>query len=441
MATESKGGYSNECVSPPPNDYECPICQMLLCEPLQIAKCGHRFCKACLEPEMRKDVPLCPLDRDEIEVDKVFTDQACHRAIQSLIVKCLNASDGCEWTGEIRDALEHQNVCPHERVQCTNENCEEVLPRQEIEKHSQNSCQWRGEICEYCNEKYSFFLGEEHKLHCSHLPIECVNGCDYKEIPRHEMAKHIADFCPLTVVECSYSKAGCNIKMKRSELPKHLDLTVQTHLDLAYSCLTTMEHCYRELASHMEKNKALFEDIQDRLSELERQPTKYDGRFLWKINKYSHRLAEAKNGRNVDIYSDPFYTGRYGYKLKCCVTLNGDGDAKDKYISIFLIIMRGKYDALLPWPYSNRIKFVLIDQKRYKTQRKNIIMDIVPDVTLEGYQRPKSERNPGVGIWKFAAHDVVENEGYVVGDEMFIKCEVEPFDILQHSTEGTEDYE
>jgi hypothetical protein len=35
--------------------------------------------------------------------------------------------------------------------------------------------------------------------------------------------------------------------------------------------------------------------------------------------------------------------------------LNGDGSGKKTHLSLFIVIMRGEYDALLPWPFRNKV--------------------------------------------------------------------------------------
>ena len=41
--------------------------------------------------------------------------------------------------------------------------------------------------------------------------------------------------------------------------------------------------------------------------------------------------------------------------MRASVSLNGDGDGEGNYMSIYIIIMRGKYDALLPWPFNQNV--------------------------------------------------------------------------------------
>lgn len=51
-----------------------------------------------------------------------------------------------------------------------------------------------------------------------------------------------------------------------------------------------------------------------------------------------------------------FYTAKYGYKLCLRLYLNGDGTGKRTHLSLFIVIMKGEYDALLPWPFRNKVR-------------------------------------------------------------------------------------
>ena len=57
MAADQKipelGGYDFEFVSVVPDDFECPVCQLTMKDPIQIGGCGHRLCNTCLGSLMR----------------------------------------------------------------------------------------------------------------------------------------------------------------------------------------------------------------------------------------------------------------------------------------------------------------------------------------------------------------------------------------------------
>ena len=73
----------------------------------------------------------------------------------------------------------------------------------------------------------------------------------------------------------------------------------------------------------------------------------HNGQLLWKITEFARRRNEAVSGKQVSLYSPCFYTSRDGYKMCARIFLNGDGMGRGTHISLFLVVMRGQYDALL----------------------------------------------------------------------------------------------
>ena len=67
----------------------------------------------------------------------------------------------------------------------------------------------------------------------------------------------------------------------------------------------------------------------------------YDGMLIWKISDYARRKKDAMFGRTLSLFSQPFYTDRYGYKLCARVYLNGDGMGKSTHMSLYIVVMRG----------------------------------------------------------------------------------------------------
>ena len=74
-------------------------------------------------------------------------------------------------------------------------------------------------------------------------------------------------------------------------------------------------------------------------------------------------VGGARTGRIVSLYSAPFYTSRHGYKMCLRVYLNGDGTSRETHLPFFLTLMKGEYDALLQWPFSQPVTLMLLDQE------------------------------------------------------------------------------
>lgn len=59
---------------------------------------------------------------------------------------------------------------------------------------------------------------------------------------------------------------------------------------------------------------------------------------------------------NEEFWFSAFYTAKYGYKVCLRVYLNGDGTGKGTHVSLFFVVMKGDYDALLPWPFRHKVR-------------------------------------------------------------------------------------
>eukprot|EP00118_Oscarella_pearsei_P019615 m.209113 g.209113 ORF g.209113 m.209113 type:complete len:596 (+) comp39725_c1_seq29:2949-4736(+) len=146
----------------------------------------------------------------------------------------------------------------------------------------------------------------------------------------------------------------------------------------------------------------------------------YDGILRWKITEFQRRQSEARAGKRLSIYSPPFYTARTGYKMCARVYLNGDGMGKGSHLSLFFVIMKGEYDALLPWPFQQRVTFTLINQEH----QNHISDNFQPDPSSTSFRRPVSEMNVASGCPLFVPLDDLSKRGYVNDDTIFIRVEV-----------------
>lgn len=88
-------------------------------------------------------------------------------------------------------------------------------------------------------------------------------------------------------------------------------------------------------------------------------PVKPQPGFFWGPN------CRVLGGRLVPGFalSDPrcvclltaFYTSKYGYKMCLRVYLNGDGTGRGTHLSLFFVVMKGPNDALLRWPFNQKV--------------------------------------------------------------------------------------
>lgn len=150
----------------------------------------------------------------------------------------------------------------------------------------------------------------------------------------------------------------------------------------------------------------------------------YDGTLVWKIRDYDRRKRDAVNGRTLSLYSQPFYSHRFGYKMCARVYLNGDGMGKTTHMSLFFVIMRGEYDPLLNWPFRQKVTLTLLDQS---LEKRHLTDHFQPDPNSSSFKKPESEMNVASGCPLFVSHAVLENpaNGYLKEDTIFIRIVVD----------------
>ncbi|CAH2328545.1 TNF receptor-associated factor 3 isoform X1 [Pelobates cultripes] len=152
----------------------------------------------------------------------------------------------------------------------------------------------------------------------------------------------------------------------------------------------------------------------------------YNGVLIWKIRDYKRRKQEAVMGKTLSLYSQPFYTSYFGYKMCARVYLNGDGMGKGTHLSLFFVIMRGEYDALLPWPFKQKVSLMLMDQG---PSRRHLGDAFKPDPNSSSFKKPTGEMNIASGCPVFVAQTVLENGTYIKDDTIFIKVIVDTSDL------------
>ncbi|KAG5272965.1 hypothetical protein AALO_G00171220 [Alosa alosa] len=161
-------------------------------------------------------------------------------------------------------------------------------------------------------------------------------------------------------------------------------------------------------------------EMEGRLREM--AATTFDGVFIWRISDFTKKRQDAIAGRAHAMFSPAFYTSKYGYKMCLRIYLNGDGTGRGTHLSLFFVVMRGQSDALLKWPFNQKVTLMLLDQ----SNREHIIDAFRPDVTSSSFQRPVSEMNIASGCPLFCPLSKLEGKNsYIRDDTIFIKAIVD----------------
>ena len=148
--------------------------------------------------------------------------------------------------------------------------------------------------------------------------------------------------------------------------------------------------------------------------------------YTWKIANFTRKLAQAKsNNDDGSIESEPFSTS-HGYKMKLVVNFNEAPYGYAGYMGVYLILMKSDRDGTLPWPFTKRYKFVVVDQQDDLSQRQNIEEALTPNGMQEEFKRPIQRENKGMGSPQFVKHSTLRTRQYIRDHVVYIKILVDP---------------
>ena len=220
-------------------------------------------------------------------------------------------------------------------------------------------------------------------------------------------------------------------QVQRREAESHLQSATRIHLDLACVMLNDTQEELKETTRKLEEKfnssqRELNETrrkLEERINALElNRQMQCPEEHRWKISGFSEVLRQAKTRQKVRIESDPFY--KYGYKCNLILYPNGNGSRKNTHLSLYFVIMKGEYDAALPWPFHKNVTISLIDQQENLNDRMNIVKSFMLDSERINFARPVTDKNTPLGFPEFMPQNQLKKRRYVVDDTLFIQVKV-----------------
>ena len=415
------GGFDCDFVEKPPKQFQskCPKCTLTLREPYQTTCCGYGFCQVCIE-ELKSENKQCPSCKSE-KFDG-FEDKRLKRSLYEFKVHCSNKKRGCRWIGKLGELQNHLNANPTQprqlegcmavHVNCLH--CTKPFQRSIINAHQSDQCPKRPYSCVHCKNFNSHYedVATNHWPVCGYYPVRCPGKCG--EAPeRQNLEKHIANECPLTVVDCNYKHVGCEVRLPREDMPTHLSESIGVHLMLQAAshetlaamlkaeneslgkldtalqvkkltdgmkqlCDSTLSHMSLNIASHKQleaENKLLKTKCGKLLLESD-QFKKQIATLLKDVQVIQTSLIpscpadvtmtdfEQHKKDDDQWFSLPFYSHPKGYKMCLRVDANGHGQGKNTHTSVYIHLMKGEFDDQLKWPFRGEVTVKLLNQKQ-----------------------------------------------------------------------------
>ncbi|NWU36653.1 TRAF2 factor, partial [Hylia prasina] len=436
----------------------------------------NAICQKCKEED-----PNTLGEESLLAEERAFGDAAINKEISELRVHCVTL--GCSWSGIMKDFEEHQSLCEYALIPC-HTGCGHVVMRRKLADHLENGCVNNVTVCQQCHcslagSEYQnslqlvliissafffFFFQQSHstssasKDRCCFSEVGCAFRGSKEKMKEHEnssvgahMLLLLQHMRQLQGTLCSAARAAQGLaprpELKLRSAGKSIsDLQLENKLHVFENIVAVLnkevESSNLEILAfrrQSELDQNIIRGLELKIAELHRcltqkdaglsslhksllfsEQASYDGIFLWKITEVGRKLQDSVTGRTVSLYSPAFYTARYGYKVCLRVYLNGDGTGKGTHLSLFFVVMKGDYDALLPWPFRHKVTFMLLDQNN----REHIIDAFRPDLTSASFQRPVNDMNVASGCPTFLPLAKLQSprHAYVKEDTLFLKC-------------------
>ncbi|XP_028415922.1 TNF receptor-associated factor 3-like [Dendronephthya gigantea] len=417
--------------------------------------------------------PGCPWDGMYVELEA--HSQVC----EHVQINCVHTQ--CKMKFQRSHLGEHlKNECEYRSVKC--KYCHKDISFASLKDHVTTSCEGAPVTCKFCKQKVLRKDLERHEqVMCEEVPGECefqAVGCNHdKTLKRRELRQHMNDglidhvrfllqfflnllsqlgtYVPRPEFAGIIQKIRDDISEVRSGLAEKFVMLVGKLTELERriegleaggghgrasdeirELVASIQSKAAEISSLAEKVRSLERELREKDAQIDRMRSRmdqideslalntihsYNGTLLWKIDAYERKRQDAINGVKTALYSTPFYSAQYGYKLCAKIYMNGDGFGKGSHLSLFFVVMRGDYDSLQTWPFQKKITMMLLDQGN-----GDHMVDVLhSDPKSSSFQRPKSDMNIGCGSPLFMPIDSLGNRQYIKDDVMFIKIIVD----------------
>ncbi|XP_029685555.1 TNF receptor-associated factor 2-like isoform X2 [Takifugu rubripes] len=369
----------------------------------------------------------------------------------------------CKDPFQLKNIKAHDEICPKYPMIC--EGCsKKKIPREKYVDHIKYCSKFKSP-CRFhvvgCNTSVEKEKIHDHERQCSYehlnlllhfimgikislesLPPQSLDVASHKLLELHQSLRDLelkmsqisgsgltiaqgvcapsvaTSFTPLpSSVRAALELQLQSEKTKVAELSRRcqdLELKVRTfenivcvlNREVERSC-TTMEAYNRQHRLDQDK----IEILNNKVRQLERT-----------ISDFTKKRQDAVAGRAPAMFSSAFYTSKYGYKMCLRIYLNGDGTGRGTHLSLFFVVMRGHSDALLKWPFNQKVTLMLLDQNN----REHIIDAFRPDISSSSFQRPVSDMNIASGCPLFCPLPKLDcKNSYIRDDTIFIKVIVD----------------
>ncbi|MGH0143132.1 UNVERIFIED_CONTAM: hypothetical protein FKN15_053225 [Acipenser sinensis] len=361
------------------------------------------------------------------------------RECECAVEPCTNAAFGCEFNGE-RRALQH---------------------------HESHTCDWRLVYCQHCSCSLPHSLLEDHLSTCpKNKPRNTAEilprGTGAEQEPqqgdnsscqseRHSSPKKpqslLDDLCSpahllrlLSVISSLQTRLDrgeeVNVAFKKLVMSKLLAMqsllsteqgererdtqTPREEIATLSQDLAVCRGCLAELQSRCLGYERALQHLQSRGGATASE----NGTLVWKIKGFSSSLRDSEHSTALSLHSPAFLSHPFGYRLCLRLYPRGDGVGRGSHASLFLCLMRGEWDDVLPWPFRHRVTFSCLDASGGGSDVREAF---IPDPLSASFQKPRAAVNVASGCPLFIRHSLLlaPHNPYLRNDTLYIKAVIE----------------
>jgi len=137
--------------------------------------------------------------------------------------------------------------------------------------------------------------------------------------------------------------------------------------------------------------------------------------FEWKIPKFDALFLTKDSERQI-LDCKPFYLFECGYKYLLEILITRP--LSQNFLRVFIKVVPGEFDELLPWPCKERVRVTLVNQDLPPDNRKNISHVIDFEMAKEPCSRPLRDRDhkyrPSLGLARHELRSFIKNETILI---------------------------
>ncbi|KAF1768541.1 hypothetical protein GCK72_000353 [Caenorhabditis remanei] len=203
---------------------------------------------------------------------------------------------------------------------------------------------------------------------------------------------------PTNWVDCPFKEHGCHKKGEKNEVKRHVRDDRNLHLMLLCQSLNPIRSKINiQQSGYVDRYVGMLQYMQLAESSFE----KFGSQHTFRIPNIGLTVVKAtKNKKWRTIFSQPFYSHGYGYKMMAVAAPYGDGLAFREFFSIFVCLMMGEWDDIVEWPFRCDVNFSILSNDKKELLTKTMYVSKMPEI-WDFLEKPTGLRNGTIGFQNF----------------------------------------